>query len=114
MGPGYFPIFVAAVLALLGLVIMLRAFVLTGPRIDPIGMRQLVVTLLAVLAFGVALSYLGLVGAIVALVLVGSFADPEARPIEVVLLAAFLAFFSVGIFVYVLGLPLQVWPEGLF
>ena len=25
-----------------------------------------------------------------------------------------LAAFSVGLFVYVLGLPLQVWPEGLF
>lgn len=113
MGPGFFPIYVAGFLGLLGLVITLRSFVIGGPGIDSFGFRQLLVTLLAVVLFGVALTYFGLVAAIVALVIVGALADPEARVGETILLAIFLAAFSVGIFVYVLGLPLPVWPEGL-
>lgn len=114
MGPGYFPTFVSGVLAVLGLIVFLRSFVLAGPRIDPVGFRQLVLTLLAVVVFGITLTYLGLAAAIVVLVIVGSLADPTARPLEVVALAIFLAAFSVGLFVYTLGLPLQVWPEGLW
>ena len=113
MGPGFFPIWVAGLLASLGLVITVRALIVSGPPIGRIGFRQLIVTLLAVAAFGIALTWLGLVAAIVALVLVGSLADPSARPLEVIVLAAFLAAFSVGIFVWLLGLPLQVWPDWL-
>ena len=74
-------------------------------------LRPLGITLLSVVMFGVALNTLGLVAAIVTLVVVGAWADRDARPIEVVALAAFLATFSVVVFVLVLGLPLQVWPE---
>jgi putative tricarboxylic transport membrane protein len=114
MGPGFFPTYVAGFLGLLGLVILLRSFVMDGPRIDPIGLRQIVVTLLAVGLFGVALTYLGLVAAIIVLVLVGAFADPASRPLEVIALAIGISAFSVAVFVHLLGLPLQVWPEGLF
>jgi putative tricarboxylic transport membrane protein len=114
MGPGFFPTYVAGFLGLLGLVILLRSFVMDGPRIDPIGLRQIVVTLLAVGLFGVALTYLGLVAAITVLVLVGAFADPASRPLEVIALAIGISAFSVAVFVHLLGLPLQVWPEGLF
>ncbi len=112
MGPGFFPTYVAGALALLGLVIFVRSFVSNGPRVDPMGMRQLLVTLVAVGIFGIALTYAGLVAAILALVLVGALADPDVRLGETVLLAIFLTVFSVAIFVYLLGLPLQVWPDG--
>ena len=112
MGPGMFPTFVGSVLAVLGLLITVRSFVLPGGAIDRVGARQLVVTLLAVVVFAFALSHLGLAAAIVALTIVGSAADRTVRPLEAVLLAVFLAVFSVLMFVYLLGLPLQVWPEG--
>lgn len=112
MGPGFFPTYVAGALGLLGLVIFLRSFVIDGPRVDPIGMRQLLVTLLAICIFGIALTSGGLVAAILSLVIVGALADPEVRIGETILLAIFLAVFSVAIFVYLLGLPLQVWPDG--
>ena len=114
MGPAFFPTYVAGFLGLLGLIITLRSFVLTGPPIDKLGLRQLAITLGAVVAFGVVLAYFGLLAAIIALVVVGAMADPDSRPLEVVALAIFLSLFSVGVFVYLLGLPLQVWPEGLF
>ena len=113
MGPGFFPIWVGGLLGVLGFVVMARSFVIKGPSIDRIGMRELLVTLLAVAIFGVVLANFGLVAAILALVVVGAMADSSSRPLETIALAVFLAAFSVGIFVYLLGLPLQVWPEGL-
>lgn len=113
MGPGFFPTYVAGFLGLLGVVIALRSFVIDGPAVDKFGFRELLLTLVAVALFGAALAYLGLVVAIVILVIVGALADSTSRPLETIALAVFLAVFSVGIFVYLLGLPLQVWPEGL-
>ncbi len=112
MGPGFFPIWVGGLLGLLGFIVMARSFVIKGPSIDRIGLRELLVTLLAVAVFGLVLANFGLVAAILALVVVGAVADNSARPLETIALAVFLAAFSVGIFVYLLGLPLQVWPEG--
>lgn len=112
MGPGFFPIWVAGVLGLLGVIIAMRSFVIDGPRIDRIGMRQLLMTLVAIVLFGAVLTYVGLVGAIVALVVVGAFADQSSRPLETIALAVALAVFSVLIFSYMLGLPLPIWPEG--
>lgn len=111
MGPAYFPIVVGSVLATLGFLVTARALVRKGPELDKPALRALLVTLLAVVLFGIALTYLGLVAAIVVLVLVGAFADPSTRPLETILLAAFLATFSVVVFVKLLGLPLQVWPD---
>ena len=111
MGPAYFPLVVSGMLALLGLTIAIRALFRSGPAMDPAALRALIVTILAVVLFGVALTYLGLVAAIVVLVLLGSLADRMVRPLETILLALFLAGFSVIVFVTVLGLPLQVWPD---
>lgn len=113
MGPGFFPIWVGGLLAILGAIVLLRSLVIEGPRVDRLGLRQLLVTMIAVAAFGLVLSQFGLVAAIVALVLIGAFADDTTRPLETIALAVFLAAFSVGIFVYLLGLPLPVWPTGL-
>jgi hypothetical protein len=114
MGPGFFPIWVGGFLGLIGIVVMLRSFVINGPPIDRVGLRQLGVTLVAVALFGVVLSNFGLVAAILTLVLVGSLADSSARILETIALAVFLTAFSVLIFVYLLGLPLPVWPQGLW
>lgn len=114
MGPGFFPIWVGGFLGLIGLAVMLRSFFINGPPVDRIGLRQLIVTLVAVALFGIVLSKLGLAAAIMALVIVGSFADRASRVLETLALAVFLTAFSVLIFVYLLGLPLPVWPEGLW
>lgn len=114
MGPGFFPIWVAGLLGGLGVITFVRSFSVAGPPVDRIGFRQLLVTLAAVGLFGVVLSHFGMVAAIVALVFVGALADPSSKVLETIGLALFLVVFSVGIFVYLLGLPLKVWPEGLF
>jgi len=112
MGPALFPTLVGVLLAALGVIIALRSFVIDGPPVPRFQARPLIVSLAAIALFGLALNFLGLVAAIVALVLVGAWATREVRPVQTVLLAALLAVFSVAVFVWLLGLPLPLWPNS--
>jgi hypothetical protein len=111
MGPAFFPIVVGLLLAGLGAILSGRALAFDGGPLQRMHLQPLTVTMAAVVLFGAALQWLGLVAAIVVLVVVGSYADRTARVVESIGLAAFLAVFSVAIFVWLLGLPLPVWPE---
>jgi putative tricarboxylic transport membrane protein len=111
MGPGFFPIMVGILQAGLGAILLGRSFVLDGPPLERMRLSPLAITVVAVVLFGIALSWLGLAAAIAALVIVGAFADRSSRLVESIALAVALIFFSVAMFVWVLGLPLQVWPD---
>jgi putative tricarboxylic transport membrane protein len=112
MGPAMFPTLVGALLAALGAIIALRAFAFDGEAVPRLHARPIGVTLLAIVLFGVALQWLGLIAAIAVLVLVGSFAARDVRPLENVALAAVMILFSVAVFVWLLGLPLPLWPNS--
>jgi hypothetical protein len=112
MGPAMFPTLVGALLAALGAIIALRAFAFDGERVSRLHARPIGVTLLAIVLFGVALQWLGLVAAIAVLVLVGAFAARDVRPLQNVALAAVMILFSVAVFVWLLGLPLPLWPNS--
>jgi hypothetical protein len=111
MGPGFFPIVVGAMLAGLGAIVAGRSLVLDGPPVEGFVARPLLVTLLAIVLFGVALDWLGLAVAIAVLVLVSAFAERKVRLGSSIGLAALLVLFSVAAFVWVLGLPIEVWPH---
>jgi hypothetical protein len=112
IGPGLFPTLVGSLLVGLGLIVAGRALVLEGPAIERIQARPLLVSLAAIVLFGLALQWLGVVAAIAALVLVGAHASRDVRILQVLALAVFLVVFSVAIFVWLLGLPLPLWPSG--
>jgi putative tricarboxylic transport membrane protein len=112
MGPAMFPTLVGVLLAALGLIIAMRAFALDGAPVPRFEARPIGVSLLAIVLFGVALQWLGLVAAVAVLVLVGAYAARNARPLENLALAAALIAFSVGVFVWLLGLPLPLWPAS--
>src|SRR5262249_54717191 len=99
MGPGMFPTLVGALLAMLGAAITLRAFALEGEPVPRFYARQIGVTLLAIVLFGLALAWLGLVAAIAALVLIGAYAARDVRPLENAALAAVMILLSVALFV---------------
>jgi hypothetical protein len=65
----------------------------------------------AVCLFGLAIEPLGLVISLAILVALAACAGLQFRPIETAALAVALIVFSVGVFVYALGLPLPVWPS---
>ncbi len=112
MGPAMFPTLVGALLAALGAIVVLRSFVLDGEALPRFHARPIGVSLLAIVLFGVALQWLGLVAAIAVLVLVGAYAARDVRPMENLALAAGMILFSVAIFVWLLGLPLPLWPNS--
>jgi len=112
MGPAMFPTLVGALLAALGAIITLRSFVLEGERVPRFFAQPIGVSLLAIVLFGVALQWLGLIAAVAVLVLVGAYAARDVRPLENVALAAVMILFSVAVFVWLLGLPLPLWPNS--
>ena len=112
MGPALFPTLIGALLATLGLLIALRALAVDGPPVPGFHARPIFVSLIAIALFGLALAHLGLIAAITALVLVGALASSESRPLETVGLAAALIAFAAAVFVWLLGLPIPLWPDS--
>ena len=111
MGPGLFPTLVGALLAGLGLIIAARSFAIDGPPVPRFHARPILIGLVAISLFGVALAHFGLVAAVAVLVAVGALASRESRLLEVAGLIVVLIVFSVGVFAWLLGLPIPLWPE---
>jgi Tripartite tricarboxylate transporter TctB family len=112
MGPALFPTLVGALLAALGAFIALRAFALDGPPVPRFEARPILVSLLAIVLFAIALQWVGLVAAVAVLVLIGANAARDVRLLDVLALAAWMIVFSVAVFVWLLGLPLPLWPTS--
>jgi len=112
MGPGYFPLWVGGLVALLGAVLLVQALRFDGPRLPRVQWRPLLLILVGGVAFGYLLKPLGLVLATAVLVIVSAFGGHEFRLREAILLGIALAIFSIGVFVYALGLPFPLWPEA--
>lgn len=122
MGPGYFPLILGIILALIGLVISFKA-TLNGPGDgDPVGKwawRQILFILGANFAFGILLVGVpalgipgfGLIVAIYGLVLIASFARKDVDIKETLILATILAVGSYAVFVWALNLQFPVWPS---
>jgi len=75
------------------------------------GTKPLYVILAATVAFGYLLKPLGLVLATLVLVFVSAWGGHEFKLREVTFLYIGLAIFAVAVFIYGLGLPMNIWPE---
>ncbi len=122
MGPGYFPMMLGILLAILGSIITVKALVLAqvpgGDRIGKMAWKPLFFIIAANLVFGVLLGGLprfgvpafGLVAAIFALTFLASLAGDEFNLKEVLVLSAVLSLGSYLTFVVLLQLQFVVWP----
>jgi len=121
MGPGYFPLMLGIVLAILGGLIMFKSLVVETEDGDKIGKwawKPLAFIIGANLLFGVMIGGLpsiglppmGLVVGIFALTIVASLAGENFKLKEVLILAAILAVGSYLAFVMLLKLQFPVWP----
>ncbi len=74
--------------------------------------RSLVLITLSFVTFGLLIERLGLVVAIAGMLVAVEFAGNHKRSIKVFLLLLIgLAAFSIAVFRYLLGIPLEVWPK---
>jgi len=123
MGPGYFPLLLGALLALLGFAVLLTSVLAREEQADheigSIAWRPLFFILLANLSFGVCLGGLpaiglqplGMIIGIYALTLISSYADMHEFSYKgIFILATILSVGSYLAFIKLLQLQIPVWP----
>ena len=121
MGPGYFPLLLGILMAILGGVVTFKSLVVETEDGDKIGSwawKPLFFIIAANLVFGVCLGGLpsiklpamGLIVGIYALTFIASIAGEEFKFKEVLILSSVLALMSYLAFVLVLKLQFPVWP----
>ena len=108
LGPGAFPLLLAGVLALLGLIIVAQA--VRNPAVHSMAMpwRGIVLIVLAPILFGLTLRGLGLVASVALIVLVSAFASHRMSPKLAIALTVGLTVFCVLVFNVGLGLPIRL------
>ena len=121
MGPGYFPLMLGILMAILGAAVTFKALVVESVGGDKIGKwawRPLVFVILANLSFGALLAGVpslkipafGLIVAIYALTFIATLAESGWKFKNTFVLATVLAIGSYIAFVVVLKLQFPVWP----
>ncbi len=121
MGPGYFPLMLGVLMAVLGAAIIFKALLLEtkdGDKIGPWAWKPLFFIIAANVTFGVMLGGLpafnlppmGLIAGIYALTFIASLAGAEFNLKAVTVLATILALISYVAFILLLKLQFPVWP----
>lgn len=107
MGPGYFPLLLAAVLILLGIVVLIQATRVQGEPIGPLAWRGMLLILPAPIFFGLTVRGLGFVPAIFIAAFTASFASVRMKPLPALILSVGVTFFSYLVFSKGLNLPFR-------
>lgn len=115
MGPGYFPFWLGAILAILGVIIAISGL---SPKAEPtvvegFNFRIMLLVLGAVVLFGILLRPLGIYCSILILVILASYASHEFNWKVAIINAFCLAVFAYAVFVKGLGLIFPLWPTFL-
>ena len=121
MGPGYFPLLLGVILAILGSAIMFKALVVEtqdGEKIGKWAWKPLFFIIAANLLFGILLGGLpslgipamGLIAAIFGVTIVASLAGDTFNLKEVLILSVVLSIGSYLAFIVLLKLQFPVWP----
>lgn len=108
MGPGYFPTALGGLLALVGLLAILRSFIRPGTAIEPFHWRLLLIVTGSTVLFGLLVRGGGLSVAVPVLVLATAAASVYFRWRTALILAAGLTVLSALLFVKGLGLPIPL------
>jgi len=121
MGPGYFPLMLGLLLAVVGLVVTFSALTVEtedGDKVGKFAWKPLFFIILANLLFGVLLGglpsiglpYMGLIAAIYVLTFVAALGGEEFKFREVLMLATVLAVLCYVAFIVLLKLQFPAWP----
>ncbi|MGV6874765.1 tripartite tricarboxylate transporter TctB family protein [Pseudochelatococcus sp. B33] len=112
MGPGYFPVMLGVIMALIGLTMLIRSM-LNPEASDGVAsweVRPLVFVLAAVFVFSLLIDSLGVIVAVASLVLIGRLGGREGSMSELAVMIVAMTVLAVGIFVYGLNIPLKLRP----
>jgi putative tricarboxylic transport membrane protein len=110
-GPGTAPRLFAMLLAGIGAIVALMALLIHGPGIPQYAWRGPMLVTASILLFAVTIRPLGMVIASFIMFVFAASGSKETRWIEATLAAAGMTVFCTLLFVYLLGLPFQLWPR---
>ncbi|MFC7517676.1 tripartite tricarboxylate transporter TctB family protein [Herbaspirillum sp. GCM10030257] len=113
MGPGYFPVVLGVLLAVIGLVAVIRSIVLHGEGISRLAVGKAVLIVAATVSFGLLVRSAGLAIAIIAPMMIAGYASARFNVRRYLMLALCMAGFSALVFVQALGLPIPVFGAWL-
>jgi putative tricarboxylic transport membrane protein len=108
MGPGMVPRAVAVAVGGVGLLLVLMSLLKDGPSLGRWPLRGPIVITLSVVAFALTIRTVGLAVAGPLVVIVGGAASPESRPRELVIFGLVMTALCIGLFRYLLSLPIPV------
>jgi len=109
-GPATAPRMFAWLLIAAGAGVSLTGLLTDGEKIEPYAVRGPLFVLVGILVFAATIRPLGMVIASYVTFLISIFGSSEMRWVESFIAAAVMTAFCVGLFVYLLQLPFQLWP----
>jgi putative tricarboxylic transport membrane protein len=120
-GPGTAPRIFASLLAVSGALVALSGLLMDGEKIEKYAFRGPIYVLCAILLFAatirgvrvgpIAIPQLGMVPATFLAFMISIMGSREMRWVESLIAAVAMTVFCVLLFVYLLGLPFQLWPN---
>ena len=108
MGPGYFPTILGGLLVAIGVISMIRSFIVAGTPVGAFAFKGLALVTISVLVFGFILRGLGLAIALPLLVIISAYGSTQFRWRPTLLMAAGMTIFCVFVFLKGLGIPLPI------
>ena len=108
MGPAYFPTVLGGLLALIGLIALLRSLVRAGEPIGRLAYGKVSLVLASNVLFGLLLRRVGLVFSLIVLVLTSAYASQRFSWRASLALAVGASLFCAVTFVKLLGLPIPL------
>jgi len=108
MGPAYFPTIHGGLLVLIGVVAVIRSFVVAGAPIGRFAIRGLLFVSVSIFLFGFLVRGLGLAVALPVLVIVSAYASTKFRWGPMLIMAIGVTVFCVVVFLKGLGMPVPV------
>jgi len=110
-GPGTAPRLFAGILVLLGASITLVGAITAGPAIEKYKLRGPMFVIGGILLFAVTIRPMGLVPSTYVAFILSIMGSREMKWVESLIAAAVMTGFCVLLFVYLLQLPFQLWPQ---
>jgi putative tricarboxylic transport membrane protein len=109
MGPGYFPTVLSALLVLIGVISVVRSFIVPGEPLGSFALKAGFLIILSTVLFGYLINRAGLIVALLALVLVSAAASEKfAFDWKAILGLGVLIAFCALVFVWGLGVPMPL------